>query len=80
MSDTDPREAKLISIGHALWKRYKRNRVEPGLENALETVWQAKREIRAEIKIARAAESQKIRQRFQAKKIANRSEMVESHV
>jgi hypothetical protein len=60
--DLDATEAKLISIGHFLWKLYWQAKSEAGLESALETVWQAKREYRAELKTKRAAGAQKFRE------------------
>jgi hypothetical protein len=57
--DLDPYEAKLIRIGHAIWRLYKRDRAKSGYpvlatEHALATVWQAKKEYRAELKVKRA--------------------------
>jgi len=57
--DTDPVEAKLISVGHHLvrFARLKRLMVSEQtlFWEAAEIVWQAKREYRAELKQRRAA-------------------------
>ena len=68
--DTDPTEAKLIRVGHFLWKLYWQSRDEAGLEPALETVWQAKREYRAELKARREASAQKLREFWAARAAA----------
>lgn len=57
--DLDRGESKLIRIGHALW-RDRRKLVDTvaereGIHAALETVWQAKREYRAELERKRAS-------------------------
>jgi hypothetical protein len=57
--DLDPTEGKLIRIGHYLWKLYWQAKSEPGLEGALEAVWQVKREYRAELKTRREVSAQK---------------------
>jgi hypothetical protein len=68
--DTDPTEAKLISVGHYLWKLYVQSRSEAGLESALEAVWQVKREYRQELKTRREASAQKLREYWQQRKAA----------
>ncbi len=68
--DTDPTEAKLIRIGHFLWNLYWKAKTEAGLESALETVWQAKREYRAELKTRREASAQKLREFWASRKAA----------
>jgi hypothetical protein len=68
--DTDPTEAKLIRIGHFLWKLYWQAKTEAGLESALETVWQAKREYRAELKQERAASARQLREYWASRKAA----------
>lgn len=60
--DTDRREMKLIRVGHAIWALYKQERAKKGctgiqesvLLEACETVWQLKRQLRAELKVERA--------------------------
>jgi hypothetical protein len=58
--DTDPIEGKLILIGHYLWNLYKRTAVaeNDSLDAALQTVWQAKREYRVELKAQRKASAE----------------------
>ena len=68
--DTDPTEAKLIRIGHYLWKLYQQANKEAGLEAALEAVWQVKREYRAELKTRREASAQKLREFWASRKAA----------
>ena len=68
--DTDPTEAKLIRIGHFLWNLYWNAKSEAGLEAAPETVWQAKREYRAELKQERAASARQLREHWAARKAA----------
>ena len=68
--DLDPTEAKLIRIGHYLWKLYWQARGEAGLENALEAVWQVKREYRAELKTRREASAQKLREYWASRRAA----------
>jgi hypothetical protein len=56
--DLDRGEAQLIRIGHALWRDRRKlgNTVaeREGIHAALESVWQAKREYRAEVANRRA--------------------------
>ena len=59
--DLDPTEAKLISVGHYLWKLYKQANGESGLEDALQSVWAAKRIVRQELQARRAASAEKLR-------------------
>ena len=58
--DVDPIEGKLIRIGHYLWRLYKRIAVgeKDSLDAALETLWQAKREYRVELKVRRKASAE----------------------
>jgi hypothetical protein len=58
--DTDPREGKLIRIGHQLWGLYKQvtGAEKDALDAALETVWQAKREYRVQLKARRKASAE----------------------
>lgn len=73
--DIDVYELKLIRIGHAVWHVYRRGNAANGgypcesgpLWEALQTVWNAKREYRKELKVRRAEESAKMRQRFEAR-------------
>jgi hypothetical protein len=61
--DIDRRELKLIRIGHYLWGLYKREVAgkcrsvdeRDHIYEALETVWQLKRQLRIELKAERAA-------------------------
>jgi hypothetical protein len=70
--DTERAELKLIRIGHALWAMMKRDRARNGgylaqsdpIWEALETVWQLKRERRAELAAKRQAESAQLRAKF----------------
>jgi len=59
-NDIDPAEGTLISIGHYLWKLYKgaTGAEKDSLDAALETVWQAKREYRVELKAKRKASAE----------------------
>ena len=68
--DTDPYESTLIRAGHYLWKLYQQANSEAALEAALETVWQAKRAYRAELKARREASAQKLREYWQTRKAA----------
>jgi len=68
--DTDPGELKLIRIGHLLWLDRKKS-LKSGdvaqvraFDEALETVWKAKREKRAELKVERAEKSASLRLKF----------------
>ncbi len=68
--DIDWRELKLIRVGHALWAMYRKARksgmvseIEPILE-ALETVWELKRQLRAELRDKRAIRSANVRRDF----------------
>jgi hypothetical protein len=68
--DTHPAEVKLIRVGHLLWldrrKALKSGDVEQvrALDEALETVWKAKREKRAELTVERAEKSATLRLKF----------------
>jgi hypothetical protein len=74
--DIDPYELKLIRAGHAVWALYRREKPELGgypgesgpLWEALQTIWGAKEAYRAELKVRRAEESAKVRERFRALK------------
>ena len=76
LRDIDRGELKLIRIGQLLWlDRKKTIRAEDVqhirvLDAALETVWQLKRERRAELKAERAAESARMRAFFAERKAA----------
>jgi hypothetical protein len=53
--DIDATEAKLIRIGHHLWRDRAKSRYPViVVDHALEDVWAAKRIVRAELKVARA--------------------------
>jgi hypothetical protein len=68
--DLDPTEAKLIRIGHYLWKIYTQTSGEAGTEAALESVWAAKRTVRQELQVRRAASAQKLREYWASRKAA----------
>jgi hypothetical protein len=68
--DLDPTEGKLIRIGHFLWKLYWQASGEPGLADALETVWAAKRLHRAELKTRREVSAQKFTAYWKQRKAA----------
>jgi hypothetical protein len=74
--DVSPAELKLIRVGHSLWlerrKALKSGTVDDykAIEAALETVWLLKRELRAELKAARAKEAQATREYFRRRKAA----------
>ena len=68
--DLDPTEAKLIRIGHFLWRLYWQAKSEPGLEGALEGVWQTKRVYRAELKTRREVAAQKFTAYWKQRKAA----------
>lgn len=53
--DLDPREARVIRIGHYLWRLYKREKRPAYLLASLESVWEAKRQVRAVIAAEREA-------------------------
>jgi hypothetical protein len=70
--DTSRSELKLIRVGHMLWLD-RRSALKSGdvgqvrgIDDALETVWRLKRELRAEEKLERAEKSAKLRERFAA--------------
>ena len=75
--DIDRGELKLIRVGHSLWSLLRRERrqkrVDPseirGIEEAIQTVVRLKAEYRAELKVRRAKEAQKVRDRFALKKL-----------
>ena len=66
-TDGATNELKLIQVGHYLWTLYKRARnggdvgEREALGASLETVWELKRQVRAELKIRRAARSEAMR-------------------
>jgi hypothetical protein len=69
--DIDPRELKLLRVGHYLWTIYKKECVKSGnvsqqraLETALRQVWDLKQELRQELKAERAAPAKLLRDRF----------------
>lgn len=68
--DVDLGELKLIRVGHFLWldrrKALKSDDVGQlrALDEALETVWKAKREKRAELKVQRAEKAASMNLRF----------------
>ena len=68
--DLDRTEAKLIRIGHFLWRLYWQAKSEPGLEGALEAVWQTKRVYRAELKTRREVAAQKFTAYWKQRKAA----------
>ena len=74
--DISPAELKLVRIGHLLWldrkKALKSSDVQlvGAIDEALETVWRLKRELRAELKVERANESAKLRAHFAELKAA----------
>jgi hypothetical protein len=74
--DLSPAELLSIRTGHHLWldrrKALKSGTVDDyrAIEAALETVWQLKRELRAELKAARAKESEATREYFRHRKAA----------
>jgi hypothetical protein len=68
--DVDPTEAKLVSVGHYLWKIYWKATDEPGIGAALEAVWQVKREYRQELKTRREASARQLREYWASRKAA----------
>jgi hypothetical protein len=68
--DISPAELKLIRVGHLLWLERRSAlksedvRQVRALDEALETVWQLKRQVRAEEKALRAEKSAKLKERF----------------
>ena len=70
--DIDPWELKLIRVGHAIWRLYRRENARnasyllerKALLEACETVWRLKREYREKLKKRRAEASSKIAKRF----------------
>jgi predicted metal-dependent hydrolase len=69
--DIDAYELKLIRVGHYLWALYKRSarKSEPlgermALEQALEAVWNIKREYRQQLALKRAESNAVVRERF----------------
>jgi phage gp46-like protein len=70
--DPDRRVLKLTRAGHHLWALRRQKGVHPleeqAIDAALETIWQAKRELKVEIEAERIEESRGIRQRFAARK------------
>jgi len=68
--DIDPAELKLIRVGHFIWLERKRALQSEDVEHvraldaALQTVWELKRQRRAELKVERAERSKQLRQRF----------------
>lgn len=71
--DTPRHELILIRAGHHLWKQLKprksgtlvQQQASSGaLHAALEIIWDAKRAVRAELKVTRVARSAEVRERF----------------
>jgi len=66
--DTDKHELMLIRAGHHLWALRRRKTVSPSeceaIDAALETIWEAKRQYRAELALRLKEESAKIAARF----------------
>lgn len=74
--DVDRAELLLIRAGHHLWSQRKKA-LKSGMVNdyrvfdeALETVWAAKRQVRAELKAKRAEAARKAREYFESRKAA----------
>jgi hypothetical protein len=71
--DIDRNELRLIRAGHYLWNYAKRSRnsltvsEREALSLALQTIWDAKRELRAELKVKRAIEGAAFAQRVRNK-------------
>jgi hypothetical protein len=68
--DIDHGELKLIRVGHLLWLDRKKS-LKSGdvlqvraFDEALESVWKAKREKRVELKVERAEKSASLREKF----------------
>lgn len=74
--DVSRAELLLIRAGHHLWKARRSPLLAEtvdeyrALDAALETVWQAKREVRAELRQKRAEASERIRAYFAERKAA----------
>jgi hypothetical protein len=66
--DTDPRELRLIRIGHFLWSLYRKDRQEAGITQALQDVWNRKRQLRAQLAIERAEKREATRLYFEGRK------------
>ena len=69
--DVAPAELKLIRVGHSLWAILRKERRKshlPGdlayLEDAIQTIVGLKRELRAELKIARAIRNAEVARRL----------------
>ena len=60
--DLDATEGKLIRVGHFLWRQYWQTPNEPGLESALESIWQAKRLVRQELRLRREENARQLRE------------------
>jgi len=76
LRDLSPAELKLVRAGHFLWldrkKALKSSDVQlvRAIDEALETVWRLKRELRQELKAERAKESARLRAHFAERKAA----------
>jgi hypothetical protein len=69
--DIDPREIKLIRVGHALWAMYKKERGKSGtvseeraLESALQQVWDLKKALRTALAVERELRNENVREYF----------------
>ena len=69
--DLDPRELKLIRVGHAIWGIYKKERGKSGtvseeraLQSALQEVWDLKKALRTELALEKEARNAKVREYF----------------
>jgi hypothetical protein len=71
--DLERGEAQLIRVGHALWRDRRKSgdtvSEREGINAALETVWQLKREYRAELKSKRKASAEAFVARLREKAI-----------
>ena len=70
--DSDATECRLIHVSHHLWREYKRasGEMRTQLEAALETVWAAKREYRAELKLRREEKARQFREYWASREAA----------
>jgi hypothetical protein len=66
--DTDPRELRLIRIGHFLWRLFEKNSQDPGIDEALADVWDRKRQLRLELEVERTKKREATRQYFEGRK------------
>ena len=72
--DTDRHELMLIRAGHHLWALKRRKTVThsecEAIDEALETIWEAKSQYRAELKVRLKEESAKLDERMRSKRKA----------